>query len=401
MSTNLSAASLAEREHESFIPTYKRLPLEVDRAEGMYVYTANGRRYLDFLGGIAVNALGHSHPAVVEAVERQIRRYAHLSNYFYQDAQIEFAEALRAASGYARIFLTNSGAEATDGAMKLARARMSAADMPERTEIVGFSGGFHGRTFGALSIMDKPGYKDGMGPFLPSTRVVDFNDAAGLYGAIGETTCAVVLEFLQGEGGVRWADTAFVARLFELREKHGFLIIGDEVQAGGGRTGRFFSFERFEVRPDIVTVAKGIGGGLPLGAILIEESLVDVWSPGRHGTTFGGNAVACAAGSAVLAALRDGLMDRVAATGEYMAARLEELRGEFPSVVRDVRGAGAMFGVELTIPAARVVDELLARGVITNATSETVLRLLPPLVYERAHVDELVPVLREVLATLV
>ncbi|MBC8144102.1 MAG: acetylornithine/succinylornithine family transaminase [bacterium] len=389
-----TASSLSDREHRSFIPTYKRLPLEVERAEGMYIFTADGRRYLDFLGGIAVNSLGHCHPSVVAAVEKQLHRYAHVSNYFYQDAQIEFAEALREASAYDRVFLTNSGTEATDGAMKFARMHGSANG---RSEIIGFSGGFHGRTYGALSIMDKPGYKDGMGPFLPATRVIPYNDASALEDTVGNDTCALMIEFLQGEGGIREVDAAFVARMFELREKFGFLVIADEVQAGGGRTGRFFSFEQFGVRPDIVTVAKGLGGGLPLGAILIDESLASVWSPGRHGTTFGGNALACAAGSAMLGELRNGLMERVAKVGEYAVAQLNTLRESFPALIKEVRGAGAMIGVELSMPAATIVDAMLERGVIVNATDETVLRLLPPMIYERRHVDEMVAVLNQVL----
>lgn len=394
--TDHSDSTLSEREHRSFIPTYKRLPLEVDRAQGMYIHTTNGRRYLDFLGGIAVNSLGHCHPVVVAAVEKQLHRYAHISNYFYQDAQIEFAEALRAASGYDKVFLTNSGTEATDGAMKFARMYGSGSD---RTEIIGFSGGFHGRTYGALSIMDKPAYKDGMGPFLPATRVIPYNDVAALEESVTAGTCALMIEFLQGEGGIREASDAFIARLFELRDQHGFLVIADEVQAGGGRTGRFFSFERYGVRPDIVTVAKGLGGGLPLGAILIGESLGDVWGPGRHGTTFGGNALACAAGSAVLAALRDGLMERVALVGEYALTQLRAVQSANPSQVLDVRGAGAILGVELSVPASKVVDAMLARGVIANATDETVLRLLPPMIYERRHVDEMIAVLKDALSS--
>jgi len=394
MTPDHTVASLIEREHQHFIPTYKRLPLEVDRAEGMHVFTRDGRRYLDFLGGIAVNSLGHCHPAVIAAIERQVHRYAHMSNYFYQDAQVEFAEALVAASGYDRVFLTNSGTEATDGAMKLARMHGSTSG---RSEIIGLSGGFHGRTYGALSIMDKPGYKDGMGPFLPATSVIAFNDVAALEAAVGEGTCAVMLEFLQGEGGIHWVAEDFVRRLFELREQHGFLVIADEVQAGGGRTGTFFSFERYGVRPDIVTVAKGLGGGLPLGAILIPESLATVWGPGRHGTTFGGNALACAAGSTVLAELRSGLMARVADVGAYAIAKLEALRAELPQVIGEIRGAGAMLGVELTVPVGQVVESMLERGVIANATSETVLRLLPPMIYGREHVDEMVGVLRVVL----
>jgi predicted acetylornithine/succinylornithine family transaminase len=384
--------NVIEREHQHFFQTYKRLPLVADRAEGMYVHTADGARYLDFLGGIAVNALGHSHPHIIAAVERQLHRYMHLSNYFYQDAQIEFVERLCAASGYDRAFLSNSGTEANEGAIKLARSWGSPQN---RTKIIAFSGGFHGRTYGVLSIMDKPRYKDGMGPFLPDTLVLPYNNVEALENAVGDDTCAVVIEFLQGEGGIRWATDEFVQAVFALREKHGFLVIGDEIQAGGGRTGSFFSFEKFGVRPDIVTLAKGIGGGLPLGAIVATDAIAGVWSSGQHGTTFGGNAVACAAGSVVIDELRGGLMEHVQEIGHYMLERMRTMQEEFPDLVRDVRGAGAMVGVELAVPAAPVVEAMLARNVIINATDETVIRLLPPYIVQPEHIDAMAAALRE------
>ncbi|HVZ42109.1 MAG TPA: acetylornithine transaminase [Candidatus Kapabacteria bacterium] len=387
--------SLIDREHELFLPTYKRLPIVVDRAEGMYVYAADGTRYLDFLGGIAVNSVGHSHPRVIEAIETQLRRYMHVSNYFYQDAQIAFAEKLSAMTGYHKVFLTNSGTEATEGAMKLARAFGSAEG---RQRILGFTGGFHGRTYGALSIMDKPRYKDGMGPFLPETGVLPFNDVQALRDAMSHDVCAIVVEFLQGEGGVRWATQEFADAIAELREEFGFLLIGDEIQAGAGRTGDFFGFERFGVVPDIVTMAKAVGGGLPLGAILVAERLSHVWGSGQHGTTFGGNAVACAAGSAVLDLLSEGLMDHARMMGAVLLSELLGLQAEFPELVTEVRGAGAMAGMELSIPAGPLVDALLDRGIIANATSDTVIRLVPPLTFQQEHIAEVIGALRAVLA---
>lgn len=389
-------ATLTEREHEHFLPTYKRLALEVDHAEGMYVQTLNGDRYLDFLGGIAVNALGHSHPGVIAAIERQLRRYMHLSNYFYQDAQITFVEKLCQLSGYDRAFLSNSGTEAADGAIKFARAWGGSQG---KTRVIGFTGGFHGRTYGALSIMDKPRYKDGMGPFLPDCITLPFNDIEALRGAIAEadgTVCSVFIEHLQGEGGIEWATEEFVRELFALRQQHGFLVIADEVQAGAGRTGTFFGFDRFNVRPDVVTVAKAIGGGLPLGAILTTESLANIWGPGQHGTTFGGNAVACTAGLVVLEELENGLMESVRTTGEYLRQQLERLKEEFPAIIRDVRGAGAMMGIGLHVPAEPFVQALLQRKIIANATSETVIRLLPPYIFQPEHVDQVVEGLRTV-----
>ncbi len=387
--------SLIDREHELFLATYKRLPIVVDRAEGMYIYAADGTRYLDFLGGIAVNALGHTHPRVVAAIQAQLSRYAHVSNYFYQDAQIAFVERLHRAGGFARAFLSNSGTEANEGALKLAR---SYGNPLGKRRVIGFTGGFHGRTYGVLSVMDKPRYKDGMGPFLPDTQVIPFNDPDALRASVDETVCAVIIEFLQGEGGVRWASPELVATLAELREQFNFLIIADEIQAGAGRTGTFFGFQHFNIQPDIVTMAKGIGGGLPLGAILATEALAEVWGSGQHGTTFGGNAIACAAGSAVLDVLAEGLLDRVVEMGAVMIDALKAVQAEFPAIVTEVRGAAAMTGLQHNRPAGPIVDAMLHHGVIANATDDTVIRLVPPLTFEREHINEMIAALRLALA---
>lgn len=386
--------SIADKEQRLFLQTYKRLPIEIDRAEGMYIYAKNGERYLDFLGGIAVNAAGHSHPRILEAVTRQMGRYAHVSNFFYQDVQVEFVEKLTRLSGYDRAFLCNSGTEATDGALKL--ARKWGAEKGKST-VFGFTGSFHGRSYGALSLMDKPKYKEGMGPFLPETGSLPYNDAAALREAINEKTAAVFLEFLQGEGGIFWASEEFVATLIELQEKYGFLIVADEIQAGNGRTGTFFSFERFGVRPDIVTTAKVIGAGLPLGAILITEELATVWDYGRHGTTFGGNAVACAAGSALLDLIEEGLMEQATASGEFFLKRLRELQSELPETIVDVRGAGAIIGIEINREARPVVDRMLEQHIIANATNENVVRFLPPYIFNSEHIEEVIEGLRKCL----
>ena len=388
--------SIIEQERQMFLQTYKRLPVEIDRAEGMYVYSRDGRRYLDFLGGIAVNAAGHSHPRIIEAVVNQMNRYAHVSNFFYQDAQVEFVEKLTRMSQYDRAFLCNSGTEATDGAMKLLR-RWGASRA--KSTIIAFTGGFHGRGYGALSIMDKPKYKEGMGPFLDNTNVIPFNDINALTEAVDENTAGVFLEFLQGEGGVRWAEPSFVERLSELREQFGFLIVADEVQAGCGRTGRFFSFEHFGLRPDVVTTAKVVGGGLPLGAILTTEELTDVWDVGRHGTTFGGNAVACAAGSALLDLIEEGLMERVETSGRLLIKQLQDLHNDFPEKIVAVRGAGGMIGLELNEDAAPVVERLLDRQIIANSTNERVIRLLPPYIFGAEHIDQLIEELRALISS--
>lgn len=369
-------SDLINREHQVLFQTYKRLPIEIDHASGAKIWDRNGNEYLDFLAGIAVNALGHSHPKIIEAAQKQISQYMHVSNYFYQEPQILLAEKLTQLTGYTRVFFTNSGTEATDGAIKLVRKYSFGRG---KKTIVAFSGGFHGRTYGALSIMDKPKYKENMGPFLPDTLVLKFNDIKELERNINDETAAVFLEFIQGEGGIVSPTQQFVDKLEELRNKYNFLLVADEIQCGAGRTGKFFGFEHFGVSPDIVTMAKGIGGGLPLGAILAKDFLADVWDRGNHGTTYGGNVVACATGLVVVEELFNGVMDNALNIGEYLKNKLFQLQEHFPNMIVEVRGHGLMLGLLLSFDAQLLVDELLKNMVISNAASGNVLRIVPPL----------------------
>ena len=380
------SSHLKEIENSTFLQTYKRLPIEIDKAESVFIYDKSGRQYLDFLGGIAVNVLGHSHPLIIDAVGKQIRRYMHVSNYFYQDAQIRFVSKLVGISGYDRAFLTNSGTEAIEGAIKFCRRWGFDSD---KTEIIAFTGGFHGRTYGALSLMDKPHYKDKMGPFLDNMKIIEYNKIDELRKTINEKTAAVLLEFVQGEGGITTADTDWVDEIEKLRNKFDFLLIADEIQAGIGRTGDFFSFNRYNIKPDIVTLAKGLGGGLPLGCILTTERLSYVFEKGMHGTTFGGNAVSCAAGEIVLDELSNGLLSHVNETGKYLDEKLNQVKNKFPDKVLEVRGYGLMQGLLLSFDASLLVDELLKHGIITNAASGKVLRLVPPLIIKNEHIDTL------------
>lgn len=393
---NDQGGMLIEREHAVVFQTYKRLPVAIAHAEGCRITDVDGATYLDMLGGIAVNALGHSHPKVVEAVVAQARRYMHVSNFFYQEPQIRLAELLAQVSGYPRIFFSNSGAEATDGAIKVARRFGSRQG---RYDVIGFTGGFHGRTYGALSVMDKPLYKDGMGPFLPNTMVLPYNDVDALESRVDEHTAAIILEFVQGEGGVTAATSEFVEAIWCLKERYGFMVIADEVQSGIGRTGTFFSFERYGVRPDIVTVAKAMGGGLPLGGILATEEAAALFERGMHGTTYGGNALACAAGAVVVEEVIGGLMAHVIEIGDYLRARLLDLQAQMPDRIRELRGRGCMQGVVLTSDAAPVVAALLERRIIANATSGNVVRLVPPYVITRGDVDEFIDTFGDVLRT--
>ncbi len=388
--------NILEREAKVFFHTYKRIPLEIDRGEGVYLYSTSGRRYLDLFGGLAVNALGYNHPRVVEAIGQQIRRYIHLSNYYVQDPQIELAERLVKASGYSKVFLGNSGTEVIEGALKIARKW---GKDKKKSTVVSFTNAFHGRTMGALSSMDREKYREGFEPFLPGFVCIPFNDVEILRRTVNKETLAVMLEFIQGEGGINVATAEFIAELERLKHQYDFLIIADEIQAGLGRTGKFFAFEHYSASgPDIVTAAKPLGGGLPLGAILGSERVADVLQYGVHGTTFGGNPVACSAGIVVLEELVDkGLMQHVVEVGEYAFTQLRQLRQEFPQLIADVRGKGLMIGVELTREGDSIVEKMRDEGVLINCTNQTVLRFLPPLIITKTEIDEGIRTLRKVL----
>jgi len=388
---------LIELESVSIFQTYKRLPIIVDKAKGCRIYDMDGKVYLDFLGGIAVNALGHGHPKIIAAASNQIKKYMHLSNYYYQEAQILLAEKLKKLTGYSRIFFSNSGTESVEGAIKLVRRW---AALNGKKDIISFTGAFHGRTYGALSMMDKPLYKDKMGPFLTDITILPYNDSNKLLEKINNDTAAVFLEFIQGEGGIICANKEFVNTIFELKNQYGFLVVADEIQSGTGRTGKFFGFDHYGVKPDVVTMGKGLGGGLPLGAILAKESLAGVWEKGMHGTTYGGNAVACSTGLVVLEELENGLLNHVSDIGNYLHEKLENIHSQFPEKIKEVRGIGLMKGLLLSFDATILMNKLLEKKIITNAASGTVLRFVPPLIIGKDEIDEfsdgLIEVLNEV-----
>jgi acetylornithine/N-succinyldiaminopimelate aminotransferase len=387
--------SLNDREAATFFHTYKRLPLEIERGEGVTLIAKDGKRYLDMFSGLAVNALGYAHPAVTKAIADQAGRFTHLSNYFFQETQIRLAELITSQSGYPKIFFCNSGTEAIEGAIKLARRW---GLQRGKKDILAMSNSFHGRTLGALSLMDRPKYRDGFGPFLGNCSVIPFNDVAALEKAANDHTAAVLLEFIQGEGGIRMVTQEYAEALSRLQQKFGFLVIADEIQSGLGRTGKFFGFQHFGVTPDVVTMAKPIGGGLPLGAILAREDVATVLQPGMHGTTFGGNPVACAAGVAVMEEfISKKLMAHAEAMGNLLKAGFEELKKEFPAKVKEVRVLGLMAGLELEKPGDPVVDQLRSEGILINCTDTTVLRFLPPLIVTGEQITLLVGKLREAL----
>ncbi len=393
----MTSMNLFELEERLFFRTYKRLHLDIVRGEGAWLFDRDGKRYIDFFGGLAVNLLGYAHPGILKAVTDQMGRYAHLSNYFVQEPQVRLAQRLVTATGFRRIFFTNSGTEAVEGAVKLARKW---GKPQNKTMLYALSHSFHGRTMGALSLTERPKYRQDYEPFLPNIGHLAFNDVDGLKREIDERTLGVVLEYIQGEGGVNVVSREFNDALHELRRRYGFLIIADEIQSGIGRTGRFFGFEHLGATPDVVLIAKAIGGGLPLGALLGNERVADTLTPGSHGTTFGGNPVACAAGLVVLEEMLDrGGMKTAAEIGMHLLAGFSRLRAEFPQLIRDVRGSGCMLGVDLSFDGQPVVDELQERGFLVNCTNSTVLRFLPPILVTKDECDALLRELYSILGS--
>lgn len=394
---------IAELEKKVLIPTYDRLPLLAVGGEGVYLVDDRGKKYLDFLGGLAVNSLGYGHPELMAVLRDETENLLHVSNLIYHRYQAPLAEKLTRLSGLDRAFFANTGTEAIEGALKLARA-WSRKKFPDsasdRVEILALENSFHGRTFGALSATWPEKYRKPFEPLLPGTRFVRLNDVEHLKASFSEHTAALLVEVIQGEGGVVEISEEFLKTAEALCRSTGAALICDEIQCGLGRTGRWFAFQKFGLTPDIVVVAKPLAAGLPLAAILAREEVAQAFAPGMHGTTFGGGPLQCRMALKVLEILeRPGLLEHVREVGAYFRGRLEALRDELTGI-SDVRGDGLMLAMELDAPGKSVVRELLEKGFLINCTQEKVLRFLPPLTIERRHVDELVAALRPALAGL-
>jgi acetylornithine/N-succinyldiaminopimelate aminotransferase len=389
----MSLASVMRSEEKLLLPTYDRHKILFERGRGVYLWDSEGKRYLDFLSGIGVNALGHSHPAIQAVLKRQAGRLIHVSNLFFHEYQAELAKRLTNISGLDRAFFCNSGTEAWEGALKLARilARTTSSNGHKpKWRILALENSFHGRTFGALSTTGQAKYRDPFAPLLPGVGFVRFNDVKDLERKFDGSVCAICVETIQGEGGIRPVSPEFLQLARKLTHKTGALLILDEIQCGLGRTGRYFAFQHYGIKPDIVTVAKPLAGGLPLGAILTTSRVARAMHPGMHGTTFGGGPLACAVAIEFLRAL-DGLLDHVGEVGETFREQLQQLKAKH-GCVRDVRGLGLMLGMELdsSDTAKSVVTELLRQGIVINRTHETVLRFLPPYIIEEKHIAQVV-----------
>jgi acetylornithine aminotransferase len=378
--------------------TYGRYPIVPVRGEGCVLWDADGRRYLDFLAGVAVNNLGHCHPKVVRAIQEQAATLIHCSNYYHIPQQIELAELLCSRSFADRAFFCNSGAEANEAAIKLARKYSRDKFGPERYEIITAAESFHGRTMATVSATGQEKVQRFFDPLLHGFKHVPFNDAAAIAAAVTPNTCAVMLEPIQGEGGINVPAADYLRQVREICDRHGLLLILDEVQTGLGRTGKLFAYEHFGIAPDIMTLAKALAGGAPIGTMLAKEEYAAAFTPGTHGSTFGGNPLmTTAALAAVRTLLEDGLLDQAVATGDYLLAALKALGRRYPFVT-EVRGIGLMIGMGLAIPAGDIVKMGHERGVLLNVTHDTVLRFVPPLTVSEAEIDEMIGILDGILA---
>ncbi|MGH7847529.1 MAG: aspartate aminotransferase family protein [Candidatus Binatia bacterium] len=376
--------------------TYARFPIALVRGKGTRVWDADGKEYLDFLAGIAVNSLGHAHPAIVRAITTQARKLIHVSNLDHIAPQSELARELCRHSFADKVFFCNSGAEANEAAIKLAR-RYGKEWRGGKYEILSTYNSFHGRTLATLTATGQEKIRAGYDPLPAGFRQVRYNDLAAMEAAIDNTTVAVLVEPVQGEGGVVLPQPNYLPGLRKLCDERGLLLIFDEVQVGMGRTGKLFAYEHFGVEPDIMTLAKALGGGLPLGAMLAKEKVARSFVPGAHASTFGGNPLACNVGLAVLKALRGGLLKNCVAMGKFLCHKLELLKERF-SFVQEVRGMGLIVGLELAIEGDKIVADCLREGLLINCTAHKVLRFVPPLIITKRDIERGLGILERVLA---
>lgn len=378
--------------------TYMRQPISIVRGRGTKVYDLEGREYLDFVGGIAVNVLGHGHPDLVQAIQRQAAQLIHTSNLYYTEPQVRLAHLLVDHSFADKVFFCNSGAEANEAAIKLARRYSHDKYGAGRYEIITMKNSFHGRTMATLTATGQEKVQKGYDPLLTGFAYAPFNDLGALQTLVTDKTAAIMLEPIQGEGGVYVADRDYLAAVRAWCTEKDILLIFDEVQTGMGRTGTLFAYEQLGAKPDVMTLAKGLGGGVPIGACLATESVAKSFGAGAHASTFGGNPLACAAALAVFRVLLDGrLLDHARRMGDYFSKGLAGLKERYP-VVREVRGLGLLQGIELEIDAKQVVNDCRTRGILINNTGEHVLRFVPPLIIAQAEIDRLIEVLARLFA---
>ncbi len=376
--------------------TYNRFPIALEKGEGMYVYDENGKKYLDFVAGIAVNSLGHNHKKLTEAIANQAQKLIHCSNLYWTPPQVSLATKLVENSDFDRIFFCNSGAESIEAGLKIARKYGSKTN---RHEIITMKHSFHGRTFGAVTATGQPHYQEGLSPLLPGIKYAEFNNFNSVLEAVTDKTCAILLEPLQGEGGIHPANKEFLQKIRKLCDEKDIVLLFDEVQCGVGRLGTLFAYQTFGVVPDAVCTAKGIAGGVPMGLMAATQKLSDSFKPGDHASTFGGNPLATAAANVVVDELLGGLLNNVKQNGAYLTEKLNELKEKY-NIITDVRGIGYMQGIELSVPAAPIIKETIENGLLLVNAGANVIRFVPSLIASKTDIDNAISILNKVLSNL-
>lgn len=385
------------KQYEKFVaPTYARLPIVLVKGKGSKVWDSDSREYLDFFPGWAVSGLGHCHPAVVKAIKSQAGKMLHVSNNYYNELQAELAEAIIKHSFDGKVFFSNSGAEANEAAIKLTRRYFNIVRGQDKFEIITMENSFHGRTLATITATGQTKYQEGFSPLPPGFKYVPFNDLDALKGAITDKTAAIMIELIQGEGGINVADKDYIWALRQACDAKEILLIIDEVQTGIGRTGTMFAFKQFDIIPDVMTLAKSLGGGLPIGATVIAKKYADVLQPGTHASTFGGSPIVCAASLAVFEAIqKEKLLANARKMGDYLASLLLALKSKY-GFIKEVRGMGLMLGVELNMPGRDVVQKCIDSGLLINCTHDKVLRIMPPLGVTKQEIERAIGILDEV-----
>ncbi|MGM0438614.1 MAG: aspartate aminotransferase family protein [Bacillota bacterium] len=390
-------SDLIADDQKYLLNVYNRMDIEITGGEGSYLFDSDGNKYLDMFSGIAVNGLGQNHIKLKNRIKEQLDDYIHLSNYFASKPVVNLARLLVENTFANKVFFANSGSEANEAALKLARL-YGKNIAKEKTEFLAASEAFHGRTMGSLSLTGRLKYRNKFAPLIPDISHFEFDNSSDLRKKVSEKTAGVFIEIIQGEGGIHEISQEFVDTLLELSEKYNFLIIVDEIQSGMGRSGDFLALEKFDFEPDLVTMAKSLGGGLPLGALLVNEKLEDVFSFGDHGSTFGGNPVACAAGSEVVRTITDpNFQKNLEEKSDFLLAELDKLQKNNPEIIKEIRGRGMMLGLETGKYGKEIKKKAKEKNLLLNLTDETVIRLLPPLNIKREDIEEFLEIFKEVL----
>ncbi|MGV8906978.1 MAG: acetylornithine transaminase [Acetobacterium sp.] len=388
---------LITRGNNVIMETYKRFPMIFEKGQGCTLTDNNGKEYLDFVAGIAVNALGHCHPGLMEAMKTQMEKLVHISNLYWSEPGIELAELLTSESGLDKVFFCNSGAEACEAALKLCRVYGKLRKSQEAVEIIAMEQSFHGRTYGAISATGQKKYQANLEPLLPEIYHVPFNDINALKAQISPKTCGIILEPIQGEGGIYPADLSYLQEVRKICDDENIVLIFDEVQTGIGRSGKLFAYQQYGITPDVVTMAKGLGGGVPIGGIIAKNHVAEVFTPGTHASTFGGNPFVCATAKYVLETLTaPGFLNSVEKNGAYLKSKLEALKKDHPAIV-EVRGLGLIIGVEVSADLGAIVAKAMEKGLLLIGAGSNAIRFVPPLIVSKQEIDQAVQIFSECL----